>query len=110
MSKKSQRKKKRKKGQPPPRRFPWLWLALGGVAVLVVGALALQPWSGDDDESPPVTPQVFGSPRLQVDRTTVDEGYVKYDVPVRSTFRLRNVGDQPLNILETPQVELVRGC
>ena len=109
MSKKSQRKKKGKKRQPS-RQFPWLWLALGGVAVLVVGLLALQPWSGDGDESPPVTPQVFGSPRLQVDRTTVDEGYVKYDVPVRSTFRLRNVGDQPLKILETPRVELAQGC
>jgi hypothetical protein len=40
----------------------------------------------------------------------VDEGYVRFNVPVRTTFRLSNVGDQPLQILGQPQVELVEGC
>lgn len=108
MSKKSRRKQKQKRRQSTTRQFPWILLAVGGLAVLVVGVLAVaQPWSGDE---PQVTPLVVGSPRLTVDQTTIDEGYIKYDVPIRTTFRLSNVGDQPLKILDTPQVLLVEGC
>jgi hypothetical protein len=83
-------------------------LTLGGLVagVLVVLTVA-QPWSGDDTQVPP---QVAGPPRLVVDQTTIDEGYNKYNVPIRTTFRLRNVGAQPLQILDTPQVRLVEGC
>jgi hypothetical protein len=108
MSKKSQRKRKQSGRQPRPRWFSWLWLAVAGVALLVAGALVLlQTGSGDE---PQVTPLVVGAPRLAVDRAIVDEGYIKYDVPIRTTFRLSNVGDQPLKILNQPQVWLVKGC
>jgi hypothetical protein len=40
----------------------------------------------------------------------VDEGYRKFNTSVRTTFRLSNVGDQPLQILGQPQVQLVEGC
>jgi hypothetical protein len=56
-----------------------------------------------------VAPEVEGAPKLAVDQTVVDEGYVKFNVPVRTTFRLSNVGDQPLKIEAAP-VELVEGC
>jgi hypothetical protein len=59
---------------------------------------------------PAVTPVANGSPRLAVDRTLVDEGYVKLNTTIRSQFRLSNVGDQPLQVLEEPRVELVEGC
>jgi hypothetical protein len=45
---------------------------------------------------------VNGSAQLAVDRTLVDEGYVKLNTTIRSEFRLSNVGDQPLRILEEP--------
>lgn len=109
MSKKSRSKSKQKRRQPPSHQLPWSWLAGGGVVlVLVAVLLVLQPWSGDD--APPVTPQVSGAPRLVVDQTTVDEGHIQYDVPIRTTFRLSNVGDQPLQVLGEPQVQLVQGC
>ena len=108
MNKESRRKRKKNGRQPPSRRLPWLWLAVGGAGLLIAGALLLlQPWSNSE---PQVTPQVAGAPRLLVDRATIDEGYVKYDVPVRTTFRLSNVGDQPLKILDQPKVRLAKGC
>jgi hypothetical protein len=108
MSKKNHRRRKQNRSQPLSRRLPWRWLAVGGAVMLLAGALlALRPWSSDE---PQVTPQVAGAPRLRVDRTAVDEGYVRYNVPLRTTFRLSNVGDQPLKILGEPQVALVRGC
>jgi hypothetical protein len=88
--------------------LPWVLLAAGSfVMIILVVAAVAQPWS---QEEPTVTPQVVGAPRLVVDQTTVDEGYVKYNVPIRTTFRLNNVGDQPLKILHTPEVRLVEGC
>jgi hypothetical protein len=108
MSKRSRRKRKRTRRQSAARQFPWPWLAIGGVAVAIAIALVVvQPWSGDE---PSATPLVTGSPRLMVDQTTVDEGYVKYNVPIRTTFRLSNVGDEVLQIVDAPQVRLVEGC
>ena len=52
----------------------------------------------------------MGAPKLAVDQTVVDEGYMQYNVPVRTTYRLINVGDQPLKIVGQPMVELVEGC
>jgi hypothetical protein len=108
MSKKTRRKRKQQRRSQAQRRIPWLWMAAGGAVVVVLAALLVsQPWSGADPE---VTPEVFGSPRLKVDQSEIDHGYVRYNVPVRSTFRLSNVGDQPLKIVDTPQVLLVKGC
>ena len=107
MSKRSRRKRKQK-GRQPSRQSKWLWPAVGGAVLLIVAVLVVfQPWSGAE---PQVVPQEAGAPRLAVDRAVIDEGYIKYDVPIRTTFRLSNVGDQPLEILNQPQVRLVEGC
>lgn len=107
MSNKSRRRRRARRRQPP-RQFPWLWLGVAGGLALIVGlVLFLQLGSADE---PQATPQVSGAPRLQVDQAIVDEGYVKFEVPVRTTFRLKNVGDQPLKLLNQPAVQLVEGC
>ncbi len=101
MSKKSGRKGV----SSAPRRFPWLWVAAGAAVVLIAGGLVML-----SARSAPAAPAVAGTPRLAVDRTTVDEGYQKFGTTVHETFRLSNVGTQPLQILGRPQVELVQGC
>jgi hypothetical protein len=75
--------------------------------LLIVGGVVV--WISSNQETA-VTPQVVGSPKLAVDQTVVDEGYLQYNVPVRTTYRLSNVGDQPLKIVGQPMVELVEGC
>jgi len=82
-------------------------LAIAIAAVLVIGA-GLLVWSSSN-RRPEALPQGAGAPKLAVDQTIVDEGYVQFNVPVRTTFRLSNVGDQPLTIMAAP-VELVEGC
>ena len=106
MSKKSGRKGV----SPAPRRFPWLWTAVGAAVVLIAGGVVMLSASASPASRPAAAPQVAGAPRLAVDRTTVDEGYVKFGTPVHETFRLSNTGSQPLQILGQPRVELVRGC
>ena len=97
-----------KRNQANPRSFPLLALVIAGALVLFIGGGLLV--RNSSQARPAVEPQVTGSPRLAVDRTEVDEGYVRFNVPVRTTFRLSNVGDQPLRFLGQPQVELVEGC
>lgn len=92
-----------------PRRgpAPWLWVGLGLALLLVVaGVLLLWRPGGDPD----FTPVVSGAPKLKVDQTAVDAGYVKFETLVQAAFRLQNVGDKPLQILGEPQVELIEGC
>ena len=96
-----------KKPKQPSARWSWRWLALGGLVVLLGG---LRLWAVGKSRPAPVPPSVTGAPRLAVDQTTIDEGYVQVDTPIRTSFRLHNVGDQPLQILGEPQVELVEGC
>ncbi len=102
----------KKSNQPPlapTKQPPWLWIAGGAAIVLLVAGLALW-WSSTG--ATPTAPAQTGSntPQLVVDRTTIDEGEVKLDTPIRSAFRLSNAGGQPLQILDEPQVELVEGC
>jgi hypothetical protein len=102
MSKKSRSRKNKRSS----RQSLWPWLAGIGVLALIVGGVLV--WT-TSRPGPAVPPEVEGAPKLAVDQTVVDEGYVKFNVPVRTTFRLSNVGDQPLKIEAAP-VELVEGC
>ncbi len=55
-------------------------------------------------------PQYTGGPRLDVAELVHDHGDVKFNAPVESVFRLRNVGDQVLTILGEPPVSVLEGC
>jgi hypothetical protein len=105
MSKRYQQR--RKEQAPPTRRIPWLWLAVG-TALLIIGGLSTL-WASSE-AGPAVAPVTSGAPKLVVDQQIIDEGPVKLNTPVRTAFRLRNIGDQPLQIMDEPIVELVEGC
>ena len=81
-------------------------MAVGAVLIVAVGFLA---WRGSAPQTS-TSPASTGSSRLSVDRSTIDLGKVPLDVPVKATFKLKNVGDQPLTIQGEPRVELVKGC
>jgi hypothetical protein len=85
-----------------------LWLAAAGLLLFLAGGLAIFWTSSSSGPAAPV--EVTGAPKLAVDQAVIDEGYQKFDTPVRTAFRLRNIGDQPLQILSEPQVQLVEGC
>jgi hypothetical protein len=97
---------KRKKSSPS-RQFPWLVLVVGALLLIVGGGLVILNSAGT---STATSADGAGAPKLAVDTSSIDEGYLKYDTPIQTAFRLRNVGEQPLKILGEPQVELVEGC
>ena len=98
-----------KKIAPSPRqKFP-LWLPLiivAGVALIVVALIS----SSSGQSASTSTPQVNGSPALQVDKEKVDFGNVTLGETVEVKFEVANVGDQPLRFTKKPYVEVIEGC
>lgn len=86
------------------------WLALAGVGILVaLGAVVIGMVTGGSRANRP-TPQVTGAPRVQVSPESLDHGDVHFLTTIDSEFVVRNVGDEPLEILGEPRVEAVEGC
>ena len=104
----------------PPRGAPrWLFVALvaAGALALTVAAIVLlrggapaQPATTTQPAQAGSTPQTVSGPRLSVTQESYDYGDVKVNQPVETVFRVKNVGDKPLVILDQPQVEVVEGC
>ncbi len=97
-----------KNKQPTPSntaRPPYRIAALIAVVVMA-GLAALAAWL----LQPAYAPEYTGGARLQVDKTAIDFGQVKYDVPVEAVFTLKNIGDAPLRLVREPVVELIEGC
>lgn len=125
--------KARKPALPPsqpggaPASGPrWLFVALiaAGAMILTVAAYVLLRGGGASTQSAspaqpakpaqPVqagnTPQTVSGPRLSIAQESFDYGDVKVNQPIETVFRVKNVGDKPLQILDQPQVEVVEGC
>lgn len=105
MNKKSRSKNKNLASAGQSAQFS---LVAGGAILLIIAGLTIW-WTSSGSGSTPA-PQAGGAPRLVVDRTLIDDGYVKFDTPVQAGFKLSNTGTQPLQILGEPQVELIEGC
>lgn len=93
---------------PRPKQSP-LPFVLGGIALVLValGAFFLL-GRGNGEPARPV--EVAGQPNLAVDREQIDFGKVPVEQVVEAKFALSNTGDQPLQILGAPQVEVRAGC
>ncbi|MBZ0275723.1 MAG: DUF1573 domain-containing protein [Anaerolineae bacterium] len=87
-----------------PRKFAWI----GGLLVVLLGLLALA--AANQKPAEPFTPEIVGEPRAKLDQTELDYGDVKFNTTITSEFVVQNVGDQPLQILGEPAVELIEGC
>ena len=84
-------------------------VAAGFLGVVVLVGLAT--WYFLQGQSPPSAAASYqGGPRLAVDREEVDFGSVRFDKMVQARFRLKNVGDQPLQIATGSRVEVMEGC
>ncbi|MCS7222539.1 MAG: hypothetical protein RML36_14835 [Anaerolineae bacterium] len=101
------RRKDGRKGPPRSQDRGWL-LVLLAVTLLIGGGLIIGLLARSDQAAP--VPKVRGAPRVEVSQETIDYGDVKVNTPIETIFRVRNVGDQPLQILGEPQVEVVEGC
>ena len=85
----------------------WLFLALGGVFLVGLAFLLLR---GNQNSQPLAAIEVHGAPSLKADQEQIDLGNVSLGQTVQVSFRLTNVGDQPLRFSEKPYIEVVEGC
>jgi len=90
--------------QKKQNRFPWV-LTLVGVAVIIIAAVFIF-----QKPAASFTPIVTGRPGLQVDKELVDLGDVKLGDWVTVSFKVTNVGDQPLKFTSAPYIEVKEGC
>lgn len=89
------------------RRPRWLLPALIVAAAALVLAFVAALTGGGREA---FVPQVTGAPRAEVDQDSIDHGFVRFEQPVESVFRVRNIGDESLTIMGEPRVELLQGC
>jgi len=103
-------KSKNPQQRKPPKRPVWLIPAVLVGLVVVVAAVIAVITVITGSQRAPYEPEVAGAPRAEVDQTAIDHGAVRFEQQVESVYRVRNIGDQTLNILGEPRVELVEGC
>ena len=93
------RKNKQKSSKLP------LFLTLGGVIILILAVFfAFQ------KKPNPYTPEVTGNPSFKADKELVDLGDVKLGTTVQVSFKIKNVGDKPLQFSKEPYIEVLEGC
>ncbi len=90
---------KKHKRQEQKQKFPWIFLALGGVFVaLAVFLFARQGGDGG------------GTPSIAVDQQKIDYGDVKFGVNKTFSIKVTNTGNDTLRFKEEPYVEVLEGC
>ncbi len=88
-----------KKHRRQKQKFPWMFLALGGVFVaLAVFLFARQGGDGG------------GTPSIAVDQQRIDYGDVKFGVNKTFSIKVTNTGNGTLRFKEEPYVEVLEGC
>lgn len=90
---------------PRPR-----WLLPAVVVSLAAVILAAAVWLIQRGQQTPYTPEVAGAPAARLDQMLIDYGDVRFEQPVETEVKVRNVGDAPLQVLGEPRVELLQGC
>jgi hypothetical protein len=102
----SRRKKQRYfLGFIPQRAMPIVLAALG---LVVIGAAVFITLA--NSAAPGFEPEVRGAPAIEVEEPFFDLGTMKFNVPAKVTYEIRNVGDQPLRIVSAPEVQVLEGC
>lgn len=87
-----------KKHKRQKQKFPWIFLALGGVFVAL--AIFLFARQGGDG----------GTPSITVDQQVIDYGDVKFGVNKTFAIKVTNTGNGTLRFKEEPYVEVLEGC
>lgn len=88
------------------------WRLWGGLAAVlaIVGAAVVLLKGGGDGIPADFVPEVIGAPRVAVAQEVYDYGDVKLDTTIETVVDIQNVGDETLEILGEPQVQVLEGC
>jgi cell division septal protein FtsQ len=99
-------KTKLKPKSKPKRSLLPLWLALGGLVLILIAGWSIL----GNNAQPKANIEVQGAPRLKVEKDIIDHGDLKLGSQIRDDIRVTNVGDQTLAFSEAPYLEVKEGC
>jgi hypothetical protein len=85
--------------------FPWLFVIVGGVLVLVAAVVLANQGGGRNGGE-----TAGGRPQIAVDQQKIDYGYVKFGNDRQFTIKVTNGGDGTLRFTQKPYVEVLEGC
>jgi len=92
-------------------RNPKLFILFGGIGLAgLILLLVFTFLQGRQGPQPLAAIEVHGAPSLKVNEEQINLGDVKLGLPVKVSFQITNVGDQPLRFSELPYIEVVQGC
>jgi hypothetical protein len=91
--------KSKKKYRKQKKNFPWLFVALGGILVLLAGLLFARQ-NGDGG----------GTPAIAVNQAKIDYGYVQFGNNKTFAIQVTNTGDGTLRFKDKPYIEVLEGC
>ena len=92
--------KKRYQKQKQRKKFPWLFVAFGGVFFIVAAVLFANRNGGDGG----------ATPSIAVDQQKIDYGYVKFGENRQFSVKVINTGNGTLRFKEDPYIEVLEGC
>ena len=101
--------KKRQNRKAAVGRPLWPILLVAGLGLLLLGGGVWWGLGRGSGAPASFTPQAE-TPRLAVDRESIDLGSQPVNRQVSAVFQVKNVGSQTLRIQGEPTVELVEGC
>jgi hypothetical protein len=84
----------------------WLPLIIIITGMLMIGGALIVIGGGRST----VTPKVTGAPAIEVEQSFYDLGDIHFNQAAQVSYQIKNAGDQPLRILETPRVQVIEGC
>jgi hypothetical protein len=96
------KKGKRRRNDLQPGRRRWRSRALAALVVVLVTGGAWWLWATPAAEG--------GTPRLAVDRDTIELGSLAFETPAHARFTITNTGDGTLTIADVPRVKALEGC
>ncbi len=92
----------KKRPEQRRRKSSGRWIVLVAIAVVVLGLGGWWLWP-----EPALAPG--GTPKLALDRTEIDLGYLRFNTPAHAAFTITNAGDGLLT-LSPGRVRVVQGC
>lgn len=95
------------RGMRIPKKF--MPLIVAGIGGLIVAGAALLLATGKGSPKG-YMPEYSGGARIDLNQDTFDYGDVKLNTVITTDVEISNVGDKPLQITGTPQVQVLEGC
>ncbi|HPV05579.1 MAG: hypothetical protein WBH90_04550 [Aggregatilineales bacterium] len=104
----SRKRVQARRAQQAAQRKRLMAVAVAALGMVIVGVAALLLARSGSPTG--YEPEYTGGPRVSLKQDFYNYGYVKHGTLITTDVEIGNVGDEPLQILDVPVVEVRDGC